>query len=232
MSEKKKVEAIRRLYAIPLEVGEVAFVYAGYSSIVCRLPNTTFGIDLGGYFKEVNALESLDLLCLTHHHRDHFDPKTTVAILKATSADIVVEPDLAQQLEGKIPSEKLFSAHPGDSFKAGQYEIRGVVGVHFGPITLFHIKYDDLSIFHAGDSGYIPLKDYPATLAFLPCGSPSPSCSPNQALQMAQDIQPRIAVAVHGNQKERVLFSKLVGKDLPDTRVVIPEPYNPIKLAL
>lgn len=232
LTTKEKDEAIRQLYAIPLEAGEAAFVYAGYSTIIFRLPNTTFGVDLGGYFKQVKALEALDMLCLTHHHRDHFDPKTTHAIFKATGADIVVEPDLAEQVEGKIPSGKLFSAHPGNPFKVGQYEIRGVVGVHFGPITLYHIKYGDLSIFHAGDSGYIPLKEYPAELAFLPCGSPSPSCSPNQAHQMALDIQPRIVVAVHGNKKERALFSKLVGKDLPDTRVVIPNPYSPVKLEL
>ena len=232
MPPEEKVEAIRQLYALPLETDEIAFIYANYSTIILRFPNSTIGVDLGGYFKQVKALESLDMLCLTHHHRDHFDVKTTQAIFKETSADIVVEPDLAQQLEGKIPKEKLHSAHPNKTLTMGKFEVMGVVGLHFGPITLFHIKHGNVDIFHAGDSGYISLKDYPATIAFLPCGSPSPSCSPNQALQMALDIKPRIAVGVHGNKKERELFSKLVAKNLPDTRVVIPKPYNPVKLEL
>jgi L-ascorbate metabolism protein UlaG (beta-lactamase superfamily) len=217
---------------MPLKTGEAAFLYAGYSTIILRVPKATIGFDLGSYFKQVEALESLDLLCLTHIHTDHFGVETSVKICTTTGADIVVEPDLALKLEGQIPTKKLITASPGNPFTVGQFEIRAVVGVHLSPITLFHVTHGDLSIFHAGDSGYVSMKEYPATLAFLPCGSPSPTCSPNQALQMALDLQPSIAVAVHGNKKERELFSKLVAKDLPDTRVVIPKPYNPVKLEI
>ena len=40
-------------------------------------------------------------------------------------------------------------------------------------------------MFHAGDSGYVQVKDYPSDLAFLPTGSPSPTASPEYALKLA-----------------------------------------------
>ena len=49
---------------------------------------------------------------------------------------------------------------------------------------------------------------------------------------MAFDLEPTVAVAVHGKVKQKEKMKQLVEKELPNTTVVIPEPYEPIKLFL
>jgi len=66
-------------------------------------------------------------------------------------------------------------------------------------------------------------KDYPAKLAFLPTGLPSPSCSPESALKFTLDLKPRVAVAMHGKLAQMNKFKTLVKKGLLDTTVIIPE---------
>lgn len=67
------------------------------------------------------------------------------------------------------------------------------------------------------------MKDYPAKLAFLPTGFPSPSCSPESALRLALDLEPHVAVAMHGKLAQMDKFKALVKKELPETTVIIPK---------
>lgn len=132
----------------------------------------------------------------------------------------------------KIPTQYLIFAKPDSQIDVNAAKITAFVGVHPRPITLFHIVQNKYSFFHAGDSGYVPIKDYQTDVAFLPTGSPSPSCTAETALQFTLDLRPKISVAMHGNIKQMRKYKELAEEALPEIRVVIPTPYEPIKLTL
>ena len=89
-----------------------------------------------------------------------------------------------------------------------------------------------MSIFHGGDSGFVPLKGLKADVAFLPTGEPSPTASPTDALKMALDLNPKLVVTIHGSKAQNKQFQSLAGKELPEAKVYIPERWKPIKVKL
>jgi L-ascorbate metabolism protein UlaG (beta-lactamase superfamily) len=91
---------------------------------------------------------------------------------------------------------------------------------------LYQIKMDSLTLFHAGDSGYVPLKDYPSEVALLPTGRMSPTASPEKAYKMADDLKPSWVVAMHGSAKQKQQLASKVKEGLPQTPVLIMEPFT------
>jgi len=76
------------------------------------------------------------------------------------------------------------------------------------------------------------LKEYPADLAFLPTGGPSPTASPETALKMALDVRPKVAIAIRGSGGQSREFEKGVKRQMPETTVIIPDRYKPKKVTL
>lgn len=227
---------IKELFTLPIDKNEIAFMYFGYSGILFRTKDKAIAIDICKICidsdDQIKALENLDLQLNTHTHRDHFDVETTSKIFKVSGAEIIADPQVAKELEKEIPTDKLKALTSDKKLSIEGLEISAVSGVHPGSITLFKMKWPDFSIFHGGDSGYIPLKDYPADLAFLPTGAPSPSCSPENALKMSLDVRPKVIVTMHGNQDQMQKFKTIALKEMPDLNVVIPKIKKPLKIAL
>ncbi|MFB0543445.1 MAG: MBL fold metallo-hydrolase, partial [Candidatus Bathyarchaeia archaeon] len=192
--QKDKVDSVRELFSLPLGRGEAGFMYLGYSGVVLRMMGGTIAFDVADLLKgeEIGALESLDLLIFTHSHGDHYKSGETLEILRATGAQILAEPLVAGDLRGKVPSDKLTTAEPGKTYDIGDFKITAIRGIHRGPINLYHVKMGESSVFHGGDSGYVSVEEYPADLAFLPTGRPSPTASPEDALRMAMDLKPKV----------------------------------------
>ncbi len=226
MSPENKAENIKKLLASPLGKNEVAFIFLGYSGVIVRASNRTIIIDPADLLRdEERAALKADVLLYTHGHGDHYSSRSTADIFKATSARVLAEPSVASELKGNIPSDKLTSAAPGKAYTFGDIVINAIEGVHFGPITLYQIKVGGLSIFHGGDSGYVPVKDYSTDIAFLPTGSPSPTASPEDALRFASELKPTVVVTIHGSTGECKEFESQAKKAMPATTVIIPEPY-------
>jgi len=227
---------IKELLTLSIEKNEVVFIYFGYSGVIFRTINKTIAIDMCkmcfGAEDQIKALKSLNLQFNTHTHRDHFDVETTTKIFEISGAKVIADIQVVKGLENKIPSDNLKALMSGEKFSTNGVEISAVSGVHPGSITLFKIEFPEFSIFHGGDSGCIPLKDYTADLAFLPTGAPSPSCSPENALKMALDVNPKVVVTMHGNQDQMQKFKALVLKEKPDLNVIIPKIGKPQKIIL
>ncbi|MCW4036694.1 MAG: MBL fold metallo-hydrolase [Candidatus Bathyarchaeota archaeon] len=217
-----------------LDPDEAALMYLGYSGVILRTLAGVVAFDvadlLGG--DEIKALKNLDLLLFTHGHGDHYKSRETIEILSETDADIVAEPSLARELRGKVPSEKLTSAEPGKTYEIGEYEVKAIKGIHRGPINLYQVKMGEHTVFHGGDSGYVPLKEYESDLALLPTGRPSPTASPRDALRMAQDLRPKVVLAIHGSSAQSREFEGVVKEKMAGTTILIPEPYRPEKVSL
>ncbi|MFX0077916.1 MAG: MBL fold metallo-hydrolase [Candidatus Hermodarchaeota archaeon] len=231
---KTSMEALEAFFELHLEAPDIAFLYIGYAGFLLRTSELSLAFDLGKSLKKegVDLIPRLDLLFLTHTHWDHYHAPNVERIHKVTSAHIMAEPQVAEDLVKRIPSSYLTFADPKSVATVNDVKVTSFVGVHPRPITLFHVAHDKLSLFHAGDSGYVPLKDLPADVAFLPTGTPSPSCTPESALEFTLDLQPKVVVPMHGNARQMNKYKELAGDAVPGIQVVIPELFEPTKLAL
>jgi len=228
LERQDRSELIRGFFSISLEKREIAFMHLGYAGIVLRVEDRAVAFDIADLLgnEEIDALSQLDLLVFTHSHGDHYNRARARKILKTTNAHVVAQAQVADDLKGEVPVERVTTANPSIIMRAGGFEINAVEGVHPRPISIYRIKRGVFSIFHGGDSGYVPVKDYPAKLAFLPTGSPSPSCSPESALKFAHDLKPAVAVAMHGSPAQMNKFKDLVERELPNTTVMIPKLFK------
>jgi L-ascorbate metabolism protein UlaG (beta-lactamase superfamily) len=238
MWKKSKSGSMQEFYSLPLGSGwteeEIAFMYLGYSGIILRTREGTIAFDVANLLtsEEVNAMQNLDIMLFTHDHEDHYRLKDTLEMFNKTGACIVAEPSMANDLRGKVPTDKLVSAKPGEIYNIGDVKVAAISGVHRGPINLYHVKTGGLSILHCGDSGYVSLKEHTVKIAFLPTGNPSPTASPKDALRMALDSRPKVAVAIHGSGGQIKEFEKGVKRQMPETTVIIPERYKSKKVIL
>jgi len=222
---------LEKLFAAPLGEHEAAYMFLAFSGVIVRTAAGTVVIDpanlLMGDDLAILAKHKIDALLYTHGHGDHYDAETARAIVRATGATVVADPEVATRMRiaGIVPREKLMAATHGQVLSAGAAKIRGVSGRHVGPITLFHITLGRVTIFHGGDSAHVPVGDCPSRLAFLPAGSPSPTASPAAALRMALDVKPRTIVLMHGQKGDYAEFLKLAAKDLPGVSVEVGQPF-------
>ncbi len=132
-----------------------------------------------------------------------------------TASPIIAEAKVAAKLEGKIPAEKLVSAENGKTYSLGDVTVTAIQGIHRGPIMLYQMKMDDITVFHGGDSGYVNLKDYPSQVAIVPVGRMSPTASPENAYKMVADVKPDVAITMHGSDKQKQQFEEKVKETMP-----------------
>lgn len=234
MFRTSKAEGIGNFFASGLSENQIAVIYLGASGILARTSKQSVLIDAAGFLKddEVAALKEVNLLLFTHSHLDHFSSGKTLKLFKKTGAPILAEAKVANKLKGSIPSEKLTSATSGQTYAYGDLIVKAVQGVHRGPIMLFQIKMGNLLVFHAGDSGYVSVKDYQSQLAFLPTGRWSPTSSPENAFKMAAELKPNVVVAMHGSKGQHKEFENMLKEKMPQTKVIIPTPYTPQTLEI
>ena len=221
----EKIDPIITLMETNAQEGEIAFIYFGWAGILLRTRGKTIAFDLSNYImkeSDIKNIKNLDLQLNSHTHYDHFEVPSTLQLYERTGAKIIAEPQVFDELVGKIPEDSLFSASPDKILNINNFAIKSVVGIHPRPITIFHVEWDNFKVFHGGDSDYVPLTKYPSDLAFIPTGSPSPSCSPEKGLKMVQDLKPSLVIAVHGNKPQTKKFKQLVKETMPETKVVIP----------
>ncbi len=231
-----KTEEIRNLFAYVLEENEVAFQFLGYSGVIIRTTEGAVIIDpadrLRGEGLKALASAAVNLVLFTHDHYDHFNHVSAVALFKATAAPILAERSVMNHLRNDIPAQKLLAAPIDQPFQSGNIKVQAVRGTHVGPILLYHIAIGKISIFHGGDSGYVPLAGLKADIAFLPTGEPSPTASPEQAFRLALELKPKVIIAIHGSGRQSKELERLIQEKLPDAKVIVPTPYaiNRVKL--
>jgi len=215
---------------------EVRFIFLATSGVIINTSQGTVIIDPAMYLEDegIDQLKKggLDLILITHEHFDHYSAEGTRKIFEKTGAHVVAESKVAKNLKGKISKDKITAGKPGETYTFGNIAVKTIEGEHVGPIVLYQIKIGDITIFHGGDSGYVPLNKYPSDIAFFPTGAPSPTCSPEAASKMAFNIKPSVAVAMHGTDEQQADFKKRVKEKMPKTKVIIPEMDKVIKVKI
>ena len=202
-------------------------MYLGASGILARTSKQSVLIDAAGFLKddEAAALKEVNLLLFTHSHMDHFSEGKTLKLFKSTGAPVLAEAKVADRLKGRIPADKLTNAMSGQTYAYGDLIVKAVQGVHSGPIMLYQVKMGNLLVFHAGDSGYVPVKDYQSQLAFLPTGRWSRTASPENAFKMASELKPNVIVVMHGSKEQHKKFESMMKEKMPQTKVITLVPY-------
>ena len=228
MFRRSKAEEIGSFFALGLSEKQIAVIYLGASGILARTSEQTVLIDVAGFLKddEMAALKEVNLMLFTHSHLDHFNKGKTLKLFKKTGAPVLAEAKVADKLKGIIPDEKLTSAMSGQTYDYGDLTVKAVQGVHRGPIMLFQIKMGNLLVFHAGDSGYVPVKDYQPQIAFLPTGGMSPTSSPENAFKMAAELKPNVVVVMHGSKGQHKKFENILNEKMPQTKIIVLTPFT------
>lgn len=216
---------IREFFSRPLDKNEITFMYLGYAGVILRLEERVVAFDIANLLEnnDIAEFNRLDLLAYTHNHGDHYNRARARRVLKETEAYIVAQSNVAEDLKGGASLERLISAEHKKSIRVGDFDVVSIDGVHPRPISVYRISKGRFSVFHGGDSGYCPVKDYPARIAFLPTGFPSPSCTPESALRFALDLKPSVVIAMHGRQAQMQKLKTLIKEEMLDTTVIIPE---------
>jgi len=227
-------DRVEEFYKTDLKENELLVLYAKCSAALIRLRDKVILFDPSNYFDEaIDQLESLNFLFYTHDHYDHFNLDSTLKIYNRTTCIIFAEPKVHGALEEYLPGRSLVRAKAGLKARVEDITMSFIEGKHVGPIVLYYLKIGDVSIFHGGDSAYVPLEAFKnTTLALLPTGYPSPTASPKDALKMATDLNPRYIIAFHGSDSDHEEFKRLVEENLPEAKLFIPRPGDIIKVKL
>jgi L-ascorbate metabolism protein UlaG (beta-lactamase superfamily) len=148
-----------------------------------------------------------DLICISHEHFDHCSPADIEKISKEETV-IVTEAVSAGKLSGDVRVLR-----PGESLEAAGVRVTAVASYNtdkaFHPKTNqwlgFVIEMDGVSIYHAGDSDFIPeMKDLEVDIALIPV-SGTYVMDVDEAVEAARAIKPKIAVPMH--------YGKIVGSE-------------------
>lgn len=153
-----------------------------------------------------------DLILITHDHFDHCDPPTVKA-LTGPRTQIVTEAASAARLKAEGLDCPITVMDPGDEIEIYQVNIKAVPAYNrdkdFHPRARhwlgFIVTMDGVSVYHAGDTDFIPeMSDIRAQVALLPV-SGTYTMTAAEAVQAALAIRPEVAIPMH--------YGKIVGDE-------------------
>ena len=170
-------------------------------------------------------LEKADVILLTHHHKDHCK---SVTVNRLKDADtLVVAPKRCIKELGK----DIKVIEPGDEIPFGDIKIKAVDAYnteqgsstrkvhHKGDCVGYLITVEGKTIYHAGDTDYIPeMRELgKVDVALLPIGGTF-TMDIQEAVEAAIAIKPRIAIPMHRLKTYPEEFKDIV-EARPDIKV-------------
>lgn len=231
-------ERISEFYAADINEGQIAFMWLGEgggewagvasAGVMVKTSQHTIIIDPASVLPSdaINAIESLDLILITHEHSDHFDADSTFAIHEHVGAPVVVSAGVYPFLEDVIANDKLVEMLPADVKTVNGITVTAIPAKHPSDRPVMYlVNVDELAIFHGSDSGFVEkLNDIDSEvhLAFVPAGTPSPTASPEVAASMVRALEPYVTVPVHGMFEEMKMLEDIIGNE---SVVIIPGAY-------
>lgn len=188
----------------------------------------------------IDDIEKIDVILVTHTHGDHFIPESTAKLQKKTGAIVIANPAAYSMLQEDITSDSLFKMEPdatkkfsfgASTDKPKQIKIQSFLAEHPVKQPLVYLfEIDGFRIFHGADSGFVnSLYEISGDvhISLVPTGIPSPSASPQDAYQMVNATNPIVAYTMHGSESQNEEFLSLVQADNSlNTRSVTPKQYE------
>jgi len=240
--ERFSEDALTSIFTHDVQMGELAIMWLGNhqkgsleghasAGFLLKTSNHIIAIDPSSLlFDNIDSLDRLDAIFITHDHGDHFDPDATIAMQTKTDSFVIADPTSASMLSGKIPEDKLIAIESNEQMTISEITVDTFAAEH--PTTtplVYVIELDGFRIFHGSDSGFVDgLENIESRVhvAMVPAGDPSPTASPQVAFEMTKATNPYVVIPMHGNPQQMEEFSNLVeGSDL-QTTVTIPSPLE------
>jgi len=235
-------DATTNLFNYDIQDGELAIMWLGnhqkgslegYASagFLFRTTNYAIAIDPSSLLlDDIDSLDRLDVIFITHDHGDHFDPDTTIAMQTKTGSFVIADPTSTSMLIDKIPEDKLIQIEANEQITISEITVDAFAAEHPTKTPLVYIiEFDGFRIFHGSDSGFVEgLKNIESRVhvAIVPTGDPSPTASPQVAFEMTQATNPYVVIPMHGNSQQIQEFSNLIEDSDLQTAVTIPSPLE------
>jgi len=237
-------DSLSSFFSMDVEKDEIAIMWlgnhqreslAGYASagFVIKTFDNIIVIDSSSLLSnDIDSLQKIDAIFITHDHGDHFNPDSTIQIQKKTGAVVVANPASFSMLTENISSDKLLQILPGEEITFSGFNVHAISAKH--PVEnplLYIIDFDGFRIFHGSDSGFVQELNEIKTqvdVALVPTGDPSPSASPTDAYDMTEALQASVVIPMHGNPAQMQNFASLIQESGLLTQVIIPKPLEVI----
>ena len=231
-------DATTNLLSYDIQAGELAIMWLGNhqkgsleghasAGFLLRTSNHVIAIDPSSLLlDDIDSLDKLDAIFITHDHGDHFDPDTTIAMQTKTGSFVIADPTSISMLSGQIPEDKLIQIESNEQMTISEITVDAFAAEHPTKTPLVYvIEFDGFRIFHGSDSGFVEdLKNIESRVhvAMVPAGDPSPTASPQVAFEMTKATNPYVVIPMHGNPQQMQEFSNLVESSDLETTVTIP----------
>jgi len=153
-----------------------------------------------------------DIIFISHDHFDHCS-KDDLALISTKETVLVTDKSAGKQLQGKLVCKEIKALEAGNNVEVLGVKVQATYSYNlnkeFHPKASgklgFIVTIDGLSIYHAGDTDYIPeMKDYACDIALLPV-SGTYVMTADEAANAALTIKPRAAIPMH--------YGDIVGSD-------------------
>ena len=153
-------DATTNLLSYDIQVGELAIMWLGNhqkgsleghasAGFLLRTSNYAIAIDPSRLlFDDIDSLDRLDAIFITHDHGDHFDPDTTIAMQTKTGSFVIADPTSASMLSGKIPEDKLIQIKSNEQMTISEITVDAFAAEHPTETPLVYvIEFDGFRIF-------------------------------------------------------------------------------------
>ena len=184
-------------------------------------------------------VDKADIVLVTHSHYDHCDVSKIRAVRKDDTV-VIAPADCASRIGGEVKTIK-----PGEKISIDNITVEAVHAYNVrrfrSPGNPFHpkgfgvgylITVDEKTIYHAGDTDFVPemreLRERKITLALLPSGGTYTMDNP-EAAEAAVAINPEIVIPMHRWDTDPEEFRRKV-EAASDIKVVLLKPGETYKL--
>lgn len=183
-----------------------------------------------------NGLEKADIICITHHHKDHckkvtidrlrnkatklFAPKTCLTELGDNFQIVKTNDRIKIDNEIELEVVDAYNTEKGSSTRKQHMKEKGCGYI----VTLGQLR-----IYHLGDTDFLPemKKIKSIDLAFVPMGGKF-TMDIKEAIETTKTINPKIVIPIHKLDKDFNDFAKgLKGEKI---KCIVPEIGQPIAI--
>ena len=199
---------------IKTSAGDLEITFIGHGTLMFTFNGIVIHVDPYNKLAEYSTLPKADIIFITHHHGDHFDPEAIKKIRKENTTVILTEL-CAEKFEGGTIMKN------GDVKTIGEIQIKAVPAYNLVHMREsgepFHIKgtcngyvitFGEKRVYVAGDTENTPemkaLEDI--DIAFLPMNLPY-TMTPEMVADAAKAFKPKILYPYHFGETD---VSKIV----------------------
>ncbi|MEM0090546.1 MAG: MBL fold metallo-hydrolase [Nitrososphaerota archaeon] len=200
---------------MPVEFGGVKISWLGHDAFRLKDDKTIY---IDPY--KIKGKEMADIILITHEHFDHLSVED-INKVSSEKCVIVAARSCANQL-GRVKAKEIKYVKPGDELEIDGVKIKAVyaynVAKPFHPKDAGGVGYivsmKGVSIYHTGDSDFIPEMKGLKVDVFLVPVSGTYVMTAEEAASAANTIMPKLAIPMHygaivGSEKDAERFKKL-----------------------